>query len=148
MLRKILNGDTVFGTVTLLIGLMFYVSAMQFSGVTADGDVHEGFFPTFIAVIVIIMSLVLIYKGIRYPKSYFVMDDTQKENFKTFLQMALLFITYILAWPFVPFVIQTTILMTGLGLILKQSKKFSISFALICSFGLYALFVYGFNILL
>ena len=148
MLKKLINGDTVFGFSTLLVGLCSYISAMGFSGMTSDGDVHEGFFPKIIAAAVITMSLLLINKGIRDKKAYFNMTAEQQENFRIFLKMATLFIAYILAWPFVPFVIQTTILMIGFGLVLKLSKKFSIIFALTLSIGLYALFVYGFNILL
>lgn len=148
MFKKIANGDTVFGAITLCIGLGFYLSALRFSGMTSDGDVHEGFFPKIIATVVIAMSLALIYKGVKDKKSYFTMDAEQKENFVTFIKMASMFVAYILAWPFVHFVIQTMLLMIGLGLVLKQSKKFSIIFAMLSSVGLYALFVYGFNILL
>lgn len=148
MKKYIYSLDIVFGISTLFVSIWFYIMSLGFDEVTADGSVNEGFFPKILAVSLAILSVLLILKGIKKPEKYFDFKSKTKKEKKTFFSIVIAFFIYILAWPYVNFMIQTMLLILYVGYTLEMNKKFLIPFSIVMSVGLYYLFTIGFSILL
>jgi hypothetical protein len=76
------------------------------------------------------------------------MDDEQKKNLKLVLKIAGMFIVYVIAWPFVHFIIITILFLAGMCLVLRMSIRFTAIFSTVFAAGIYFLFTKVFSILL
>jgi hypothetical protein len=148
MKNRIINGDAIFAFCMLVMSATFFVMGAAFDRPTADGQLHEGFFPQLIAAFVGIMSILIIINAIRKKPAYFAMDDKQKEGVKTLLKITGLFIAYVIAWQFVHFIISTLLLLGIMCRVFKLRWKFTAIFSTVFSVGIYFLFTKLFSILL
>lgn len=148
MKKSIFNSDVIFPFFILIVSVCFFAMGAVFNKPTADGHIHEGFFPQVLAGLVGILSVSIIINGIRKNPIYFKMDGEQKKNLKLVLKMAGLFIAYVIAWPFVHFIIITLLLLLGMCRLLRMSMRFTVIFSAVFAVGIYFLFTEVFSILL
>ena len=148
MPKRLLNPDVLFAFFMLAVSVMFFVMGSSFNRPTADGSIHEGFFPQIIASVVALMSLVIIIGGVRKPKAYFAMSAEQRGGLKILLLSIVVFLVYIAAWPFAHFILLTTLALGFMCRIFRMTWKFTALFSVLFSTAVYFLFTELFSVLL
>ena len=144
-MKRILNGDTMFGAVILIICIGFFTMGFQYTGMA--GDAGPGLFPQIIAVITGIFALSLTISGIRKGING---EEVKTEAFdrKNFYYTLLFMTMYLASWKYIHFIICTEIFLLAMCWNLKFSAKFSIIYSTIFSVGIYYIFANIFRILL
>ncbi len=143
-MKRILNGDTLFGIAIMIICAGFYGFSYQYRGMA--GEAGPGLFPRITATATGIFALILTINGILKSGSK---EDTSKvEDKNIFFKTLILTAVYLLAWPHVHFIICTEIFLLLMCWILKLSKKFAIIYCTVFSVSIYYIFANIFHILL
>ena len=147
-MKRLLNPDVLFALLMLAVSVMFFAMGTDFNRPTADGSLHEGFFPQIIAVAVGIISFMIAVRAVIKQPKYFSMTAEQRKNLKMLLLSIVLFAVYITAWSVVHFIILTMIMLAIMCRIFKMSWKFTGIFSVLFSTGIYFLFTELFSVLL
>lgn len=143
-----LNGDIIFGIITSLIGISWIFMSREFPAGTADGVPGPGYFPIILGVALIIMSVVLIIKGIKTKKIYFNVKEWPKENIKIFLFTILSVVIFMVLWIKVSYILASIVMLFSLGCFYKIKPMKNIIIAICFSFGTYWLFNNVFHVML
>ncbi len=143
-----LNGDIIFGIITSLIGISWIFMSRGFPAGTADGVPGPGYFPIILGVALIIMSVVLIIKGIKTKKIYFNVKEWPKENIKIFLFTILSVVIFMVLWIKVSYILASIVMLFSLGCFYKIKPMKNIIIAICFSFGTYWLFNNVFHVML
>ena len=146
-MRKLLNGDVIFGGVVLAVCIWFFIMGQQLADFSFSGGIDAGFFPRMLAIVVGLMAVLLIIQGIRYPESYFS-KGTEKANVRMFAWTLLLFALYVGLWKLIHFIPLTIVFLLAESYVLKLSWKFAVIYSAIMSCGLFYLFAHVFKIIL
>ncbi len=143
-----LNGDTVFGIISSLIGISWVLMSRGFPTGTADGVPGPGYFPTILGIALIIMSVVLIMKGIRDKRAYFNVREWPKKNVKIFLFTILSVVVFILLWINISYILASIVMLFSLGYFYKVNPVKNIIITICFSFGTYLIFNNVFHVML
>lgn len=143
-----INGDVVFGIISLLISIWWTAMASKFPGGTTDGVPGPGYFPIIISICLMIMSIILIFKGLKNKKVYFNVKEWPKENKKVFLLTIIAVLIFVALWINVSYILACFLLLFCLGYIygLKLNKNIIISIAFTA--GTYLIFNNVFHVML
>ena len=146
-MKKILNADTIFGLIVLIVCAVFFTMGSQLVGM--KNQAGPGLFAQLISVVTGILAVMLMVNGVRTA-----IAGTGKEIPGSASDRRLFYITliftglYVLAWPHVHFIICTAAFILGMCWLLKMSWKFAIIYSAIFSVGIYYVFANVFRILL
>lgn len=143
-----LNGDLIFGIITSLIGLAWIFMSRKFPVGTADGVPGAGYFPIRVGIALIIVSIVLIIKGLKKKKKYFNVKEWPKENIKVFLLTILSVVVFMVLWVKMSYILASFILLIFLGYFYKVKLIKNIIISVIFSIGTYLLFNNVFHVML
>ncbi|WP_315115839.1 tripartite tricarboxylate transporter TctB family protein [uncultured Clostridium sp.] len=143
-----LNGDVVFGIITSLIGVWWIYMSKGFPGGTTDGVPGPGYFPTIIGVCLIVMSIILISKGLKNKKVYFNVKEWPKENKKIFLATIAVVMLFMALWINLSYIIACFILLFSLGYLYKVKLTKNIILSVCLTIGTYFIFNNVFNVML
>ena len=126
------NGDVVFGIITSFIGAWWIFMSRNFPGGTTDGVPGPGYFPRIIGICLIIMSVILISKGLKNKNVYFNIKDWPKENKKIFLYTIAIVLVFMVLWINVSYMVACFVLLFSLGYLygMKLTKNLILSVCL------------------
>ena len=136
-------GDVVFGFISFLISIVFFIMSQSFKAGTSDGVPGAGFFPSIICVIIMFFSALLIFQGIKKRKHYFSQLRSIREipeNTKNLIITALALIVFFLVWRYVHFIAGITLFLLTLNAVYKQKILTNIIYTVVCVTVVYAVF--------
>ncbi|MCF0261296.1 MAG: tripartite tricarboxylate transporter TctB family protein [Sphaerochaetaceae bacterium] len=145
--NKILNADSIFGMIMLIIAITFIAIAQtSYPGMTKDGVPGSKTFPIVTGICVAFFSVLLIIDGIKKQNSYFELKEGQKKNLIQMLEVYGAIALFMILWNFVPFIVAAIALEVALCKILKLSWKFTIIYSVIVVVVLYVIFAIAFKV--
>lgn len=140
--------DTIAGILFILLGAAFIVMAWSFPSGSQDGVPGPGYFPIILGVVLILLSLLMIGVGIVKKTSFNFFDDLFKVNMATFVMTNVAIVSYLILWNWVPFLVNTILLLIALGMIFRRKILGNIVFAVTTSTVIYLLFNNVFHVML
>ncbi|MDK2799451.1 MAG: hypothetical protein PWP27_1552 [Clostridiales bacterium] len=143
-----INADIIFGSISSLISILFYVVSLSFPKGTTDGIPGPGYFPQLMAVIIFVLSIILIVSGIKNKKRYIVLNEKTSKNVKPLILTIAAMGCFIGLWEFIPFILGAFLYLLILNIIFKQKLKFAVIFAATTTAVIYFIFVNIFHIML
>lgn len=145
--KRILNADSIFGMITLIIAIAFIaVAQTSYPGVTRDGVPGSKTFPIVTGSCVAFFSVLLIIEGIKKQNVYFTLEEGQKQNLIQMIEVYASLLFFMVIWNFVPFIVAAIILEVMLCKILKLSWKFTIIYSVAVVVILYLIFAQAFQV--
>lgn len=146
--NALLHSEVIFGIITSLISIFFFLGSRFFPEGTVDGVPGPGYFPTLLSVFLFVLSVALIISGLKKEDRYFALTETINNNLKSLFLTMLSMAGFLIMWRYVPFVISAFLFLLFLNLIFKQSMKFSLMFSAVMVGIVYYVFSNVFNVIL
>jgi putative tricarboxylic transport membrane protein len=135
--------DTIAGCVFLIVGMFFMVGSMGISKSSYGSNVGPNIFPLGLGVILILLSIIVIYKARSYKVSS---TEKGKRDYKRFMLVLLATTGYIFLFELLGYVISTFLFLTFIFQIMERKKiLYTIMIASLFSFSIYYLYVIVFQ---
>lgn len=135
-----LNADVIFGCVSATIGAIWIVMSLPFPLGTSDGVPGPGYFPILISSLLILVSLALIFTGMKSKKCYFDVKKLSKNNIKMFVLSWTIMLLFVLMWVKTSYIIACLVLIFGLGVVFEINLKENILISSALTFATYYIF--------
>lgn len=134
------NGDVIFGAFSAILSIYWISQSLKFPGGTEDGVPGAGYFPILVASMLLILSFILIFQGLKNRKIYINVKEWTNETKKMFILTIILICCFFVLWYFTSYIIACLVLTFGLGYSYKLSLKHNIIISVLFSFGTYFVF--------
>ena len=119
--------DIISGAVLFVLAAVYYVMATQIKQYNAGlpGTITSDFIPKVYGIAVMVLSAILIFRGIRDLKKAQVQETGEAEDRKRFaiVLVFLLLVVYVALLDIVGFTIMSTLFVLGLSYILLPKEK-------------------------
>lgn len=144
------KGDTVPGCFFIGFGLLFLFPSLGLgvASPTSDGVPGAGFFPTIMAVLLIVFGILLTINGIKSKGSlvYFEMDEEQKANVKPFFITMISICVFFALWKVIGFYFSVLIFCFFLNKVYQRNFKFNITYSILFTALIYFVFTVALKI--
>lgn len=145
MSRWLQNRDFVGGSILLIFSVWFYFTAQTIPRGNVSG-MPPSFFPSFLAIILGILSVIVVGKGIKQILTG-IQLQVERKNYRSVFLLFLLLSGYLLAFQYLGFIVTTIIYLIIIMLFLKAGKLVKIvPISIIITLAVYYIFGVGFNI--
>lgn len=145
-MKKIISQDLICSLIFIGIGAFFYRGSLIL-GVENRNSGAE-YFPKIISIAILLLSLIYLIKALKNSgiKDYFKNDN--KINKSAFFKVIGVVIIFISLWPYVPFIILSSVYLLTLGYIFKAELVKSLLFSISTSVIIYMIFSKIFHVML
>ncbi|MDK2986168.1 MAG: Tripartite tricarboxylate transporter TctB family [Clostridia bacterium] len=145
MSKWLKNRDFIGGSILLVFSVWFYFTAQTIPKGNVSG-MPPSFFPSFLAIILGILSFIVVIKGIKQILAGSQLKIERKNHKNVFL-LFLLLIAYLFAFQHLGFIVTTIIYLILVMLLLKAGKLVKIvPISIIITLAVYYIFGVGFKI--
>lgn len=131
--------DRIAGCVFLIVGMFFITASMGISKSSYGSNVGPNIFPLGLGAILVLLSLIVIYKARGYKVS---LQEKEKRDYKRFTLVLAATFVYILLFEHLGYVISTFLYLTLFFQVMERNKlPYAILIAAFFSLAVYTLYV-------
>lgn len=145
-MKKIMNQDIVCSIIFLMVGAFFYKGSIAIGKDSWSAGAE--YFPKMISSGIMILSLIYLVKSFRKKEviNYFKCEN--RENKLAFFKVIGIVIIFLILWPYVPFMLLSSVYLIILGFVFKAKFKNSLIFSISASVIIYMVFSKIFHVML
>ena len=135
-----INADVIFGVVCIAFSIFWIIMSFNLPR-GMNGVPGPGYFPILLSIILIILSSILIYSGVKSKRIYFNFKEKNKEELITTITTPILIILFLIIWSHhVPYLLACFLFLLSLGFLYKINLKTNIISSLVLTVFTYFLF--------
>lgn len=145
-MKKVINQDFICSLIFMTIGILFYKGSLTLG--EEMGNSGAEYFPKMIATGIIFLSAIYLIKALKDGKKINYFKCENSVNRSAFFKVIGVFTVFTIAWPYVPFIVLSSIYLIVLGVIFKANLIKSIIFSISTSVIIYLVFSRVFHVML
>ena len=143
-----MSGEIIISLIGMLISAGAVVNAFSFPGGTADGVPGAGVFPQALCVVIFVLNVAVIAKALKNRAKKEELSKEEKGRLVKIAIIVILTALFLILWGKVHFVVLCSLLLIGIGVVLKQNLKTFIPGAIVSSVIVYVVFQQLLNVML